>query len=792
MLRSLNLLLILVLTHCTFLSAQNIVHYFAVSQYDGTMNGQLAIAPKKLESHKGSIKGQVLNKETKAPLIGVNVMLKDTKFGTATDSDGRFLIENVPVGSYVVQFKYIGYESVKKTDVIIKSNRIAFLNIELSESAVIMEDIVVTGGYFSNIKNQPTGAISFSGEEIRRSPGSSGDISRILSGLASVAKVNEQDNSLIVRGGNPIENGFYIDNIEVPNINHYPIQGSTGGALGLVNVDFIQDVNFSAGGFSAAYGDKLSSITNIKFREGNSEEIDAQLDLSMTGFGIAAEGPLPQKKGSYLFSVRRSYMDLMADALGLGIAPRYSDYQGKLVYSLSQKHKISILGLVGDDFIEWDKETAKEWEYDYYAKTKIISSTIGADWRYLWNSKGYSNTAVSVTSIINRSNITEYITQQTLFKKYSDEKTYNLRNVNFFRFNPSLKIEFGFDAKHIINQNNNYYGKFTNSFGEIIPSQSISKNINANKIGIFNNIVYNPIQNLTTTLGLRYDYFSYNDNTHFSPRLSCSYKLSKRTTINGSIGVYYQNLPLILLSQNSNHKNLDDPKTNHIILGIEHLLTDNTKLTFEIYNKSYDKLPLDPAESSLLILDELFYRSGYSSFFSHENLIDNGKAYCRGLELILQKKLAANIYGTMSLAYFKTRYRGYDDIWRDRTFDNEYIIGVDCGYKPNKNWEFSIKWNYAGGIPYTPFDIEASQALYRAVFDEDKVNQARYPAYHSMNIRADRRFHFRRTNLICYFDLYNVYNRKNVVSYIWNVQKNEQSKMKLWGTLPVLGVEFEF
>jgi hypothetical protein len=277
-----------------------------------------------------------------------------------------------------------------------------------------------------------------------------------------------------------------------------------------------------------------------------------------------------------------------------------------------------------------------------------------------------------------------------------------------------------------------------------------------------------------------------------SPWFSFAYTLNVRTTIKGAIGIYHQNLPYILLSQYNDYEKLADPVSNHAVLGVEYLITENTGLTCELYYKNYSKLPVDPAEPSLLVVDECYNRYGYSYFFNHANLYDKGKAFSRGLEVVIQKKLATAIYGTISLALFKSRYKGYDNIWRDRAFDNEYIIGIDGGYKPNKLWEFSIRWNLAGGIPYTPIDEQASREINRAVFDESKVNKVRYPEYHLLNIRVDRRFHFKKTNLILYFVAYNAYNRKNIVAYFWNEVENKKSKMTLWGVMPLLGVEYEF
>ena len=259
---------------------------------------------------KGNLEGKIVDYSSKSPLIGVNIFNIDNGIGTSTDNKGNYSFKNLQVGTYIIQFSYVGYEKVIKTDVIIRSKRTTYLNIDMETASVQMDNVLVESGYFHEIENRPLGTVNFSSEEVRRAPGSAGDVSRILFGLPSLAKVNDSRNSLIVRGGSPIENSFYIDNIEIPNINHFPVEGSSDGPIGLLNVDFIGDVNFYSGGFSPIYGDRLSSIMEISFREGAKDKIQPQINLSMSGFGTAVEGPISDL-GSYMLSGNMSYLDLI-------------------------------------------------------------------------------------------------------------------------------------------------------------------------------------------------------------------------------------------------------------------------------------------------------------------------------------------------------------------------------------------------------------------------------------------------------------------------------------------------
>jgi hypothetical protein len=739
---------------------------------------------------QGTIKGYIVDVESRSPLAGVNITVLHTQMGTITDDNGFFNLEKLPVGNYILQFEYMGYQELKKTDIIVKPQRISFIHVELKPVVLQGEAITVSAGYFSAVQDQPTSAVNYSYEEIRRSPGSAGDVSRILAVLPSIAKVNDQSNSLVVRGGSPVENSFYIDNIEIPNINHYPTQGSSGGPIGILNVDFIREVNFYSGGFSAIYGDKLSSVMDISFREGNREEFYGQLDLNFAGFGFVGEGPIFNKKGSWLFSARRSFLDLLVDAIGSGVAPRYSDYQGKVVYDINAGNKIIVLGVLGIDHIKMNKSEAVENGMIAYGSHNFTEGTFGINWQKIWSKNGYSNTSISYSGQRFENRNYETKSNYNLLNNNSFEHGFKIRNINHFRLNQSNRVEFGFDSEYLITDYDYNFAEYTNAMGDTVAKMNNDKNIYGNKFGFFASHIIHPIIRLKTNFSLRADYFSYNNKFHLSPRFSFSYMLTGRTSINGSTGLFYQNLPLILLYQKETYKELSTPLAYHYILGLTHLLKENTKITMEIYKKDYQNLPLDPGEPSLFILDELFYR--YGLFFNHENLNDRGKAYSTGIEVTVQKKLANGLYGLISGTLFKTKYKGYDHIWRDRVFDNRAIFSIEGGYKPNNKWEFSLRWIYAGGVPYTPFDQEASRAMNRAVFDRNRINKARYPDYHSLNVRFDRRFHFDRSNLIVYFSVWNAYNRKNISSYYWNEIENKQDTSYQWSSLPIFGIEYEF
>lgn len=417
----------------------------------------------------GAVRVSVSDAVTNAPLIGASVMIPNTKIGASTDALGRASINNVSVGGYSLIIHLIGYRPLALTDVMIRPERTTFVDALLTPSAIEAAAVVVSGGYFGSQSSQPTSSIGYNAEEIRRSPGTAGDVSRILNILPGVSKVNDQMNNLVVRGGTPSENGFYIDNIEIPNINHYPVQGATGGPIGLINTDFIQEVNFSAGGFGPSYGDKLSAIMEMKFREGNRDEFDGQLDMHMAGIGAAVEGPFAGKKGSYLASARRSYLDFLVDAIGTGVAPKYSDYQAKVVYDLSTRDKLSFLGLGGVDYIKFGKQRAIDEGDSEYGVYRGLEYASGINWRHIWKRSGYSNTSVSILGTRLDQEFFDTDDDSVMVDNTTYERALQVRNVNTWQIGKTDYLEFGFDSKYFFSNYDYHYGSTTNALGTPSP-----------------------------------------------------------------------------------------------------------------------------------------------------------------------------------------------------------------------------------------------------------------------------------------------------------------------------------
>lgn len=741
-----------------------------------------------LGQEAGAIRGRVVDSETQAPLEGVSVMIQGTDRGSLTGSDGGYRIPGVPPGTYVVVFHVMGYGTGTRPDVIVTPGRSTEANANLRVAPLELEGLVVDAGFFPKSESQPVSAFTLNAEEIRRKPGSAGDVSRVLLALPSTAQVMDDGNDLFVRGGSPLENAFFIDDIQVANINHFPVEGSSGGPIGMVNLEFVDDVRFSAGGFSAAYGDRLSSVLEIDFREGTREGLELGIEGSMAAVEVNAEGPLGRGRGSWLLSVRQSYLDLIVDAIGTGVAPKYRDVQGKATYDLDDSNRISTLVLFGKSEIGFTRAEAEEDGNIAFGDYSSRQGTVGLTWRRLWGSRGYSVVAVSSSSETADDDWLRTASGDSLAQSKYTEETLRLRNVNSIRLGPRGGLEVGAELEVTGTEYDYVLGESFDQLGNVYPRFQVKEDLGHERVAAFASLTLGPTARWDFTLGGRVDHYSALGRTHVSPRASASVRLGERTTLNAAVGVYRQRLPSFILAQSPDFLELPSPRTSHLVLGGDYLLTPSTQITLEGYWKEYSDMPLEEEDPTLFVLDQ---GTSQSRFWGYRTLVSSGRARSYGLELLAQKKLTRGFHGLVSASLFRSRYRGMDGEWRGRSNENRYLFNVLGGYHPSHGWELSGRWSIAGGAPYTPFDLAASAELNRKVLDPSRVNAARYPTYHSLNLRVARQIVFRGSAMTAYLEVWNAYGRTNVADYYWNEVKNAPDKHTQWGFLPLIGMEWK-
>jgi len=759
----------------------------------------LAAFPLEAAQSWGTINGKVRESLIDLPISGVVIQAVNTTFTTLSNENGEFKILHLPAGSYNIKFSKQGFKTFIKTDIMVHPGRMTYVNVRMQEQLPrITETVEVTASYFHENEKNPTSVFNISTEEIRRAPGAASDVSRTLKTFPGVATILDSNNELIVRGGCPLENGFYIDNIEFPNINHVPLLGSTGGYYSALNSNLIQNVDFFTGGFSPDYGDHLSSITEITFREGTRNEFDGQIDINWAQAGGILEGPIVKDRGSWLVSFRKSYLDLVR-SLGIlkkgdvDALPDTYDSQIKLTFDITPKHKMNVLYFRGAGIFDEDGH-----KIDTMAE--YIQDTLGINWVSNWSEKFLSNTSLSYSSIKRTYGETYGIRfgGKDIWKLDDSARYLSLKNSNFFNLNNSNKFEFGFQIKHESDKLDHLICEYTDNKGNIIPQSRDNYDYHSTKYSLFFSYIGNPFPGLKSTIGCRCDYSSAHDAFHLSPRLSLTYQINNNFSLNGGFGVFYQTIPINYLAYIPEAVNVKDMKAIHYILGLQYFPGPGTKITLEAYCKEYKNLPISPdlPQTSIndwvmdLTDDNLYEPNGYKI---PSRLDDDGTtAYSRGVELLIQKKLTKKFYYILSATYFRSRYKDLLGIMQNRIFDNRFLINLSGGFKPNRKWEFSGRWTLAGGAPYTPIDIEKSRQLNDWILDQSRYNRARYPTYNSLNLRIDKRWYLGKSSIIIYLDVWNVFNHKNVLYYCWGKGSKRVMPEYQLPIFPILGINYEF
>lgn len=736
----------------------------------------------------GNITGRIIDAQTKQPIPAVNVIIPGTDFGAATDIDGRFRITGLSPGTYQLRASAIGFNTVTKTDVIVSTARPAIVDFELAETLIEFESVTVTSGYFQRNPIEVSSVRNFSYEEIRRAPGGFEDVVRALSILPGVAQADAGRNDLIVRGGAPSENLYIVDGIVTQNINHFGSQGATGGPLSFINLDYVKETSFSTGGFSAQYGDKLSSVLNIDLREGRSDRLGGKATIAATQFGLNAEGPL-SSRSNFLFSARRSYLDLIFKAAGFGFVPEYYDLLTKVNYNFDNNNSLSYLFIGAFDNVRYFNETADQ----RYNNARTLGSDqiqylTGLSYRHLLRD-GFFTLSLS-------RNFTDYDTQQRdsllnpIFKNISREGENVLRGDLVYKLTPSSEINTGFIGKLIRFSADIKVPGFLTTFGDTLNINTLTTDNRYTKFGFYTTYSTLLGNRVRLNAGIRTDYFNaINESWSVSPRFSLSYFLTETTTFNFSTGIYHQSPSYIWLAAEEQNKNLKHVRVDQFIAGFDQLLRRDINLKVEAFYKNYKNYPTSLLRPYLVLANTGAGFAGAEDNFSAfglEPLVSEGKGDVRGIELSIQKK-SSDIphYGIFSLTYSESFFTALDDVRRIGSYDQKWIVNLSAGYIFNDRWEASIKFRFATGKPYTPFNSDGTQSIIN-------YNTARLEPVHSLDIRVDRRWNFDGWNLITYIDVQNVYNRTNEFFVRWDARTQAVAEPSSIGILPSIGISVEF
>jgi hypothetical protein len=736
----------------------------------------------------GSIRGRILDQSTKEPLPSAVVQVVGVQTGASADVNGDFVIQNIPVGTYQIRGSLVGFESVVLSDVIVSAARPTELELELRESSIDLEGVEVRAAYFQRSPDAPVSVQRLSNEEIRRFPGGFEDVVRTIAVLPGVAQAQPGRNDLVVRGGAPSENLFTVDNIEIPNINHYGTQGAGGGSLSYINLDFVREAEFSTGGFGARYGDRLSSVLNIDLRDGRTDRFGGKATLAATQFGLDVEGPLGNN-GSMVFSARRSYLDFIFKSAGFSFVPEYWDFLGRARYLLDRNNELTFLAIGAIDDVNFFNDDADaRFKNSRVLATAQKQYASGFSLRHLFH-HGFATFTLG-RSFVQYNGVQRDSLLVPIFSNRSKEGETSLRGDITIKTGESTELSFGMQAKRILFNANLALPGYVTPFGDTLGISVKDYETTGYKGATYVQLTQRLFDGLTVIIGGRGDYFSLIDK-HFvvAPRIAVTYAVTPVTTVTASAGTYYQSPSYIWLAANEANRGLLHVRADQLVVGVEHMLRDDLRFRVEGYVKTYRDYPTSLDRPYLVLANTGGGYGGTDENFASyglDRLASLGEGRSTGVELLLQKKLSEiPLYGLASLTFSNTRFTAVDGVERQGTFDQQMILNVSAGYRFDERWEAGAKFRYASGHPYTPFNSNGTQNV-------ALLNTARTTAVHSLDIRVDRRWNFEGWTLITYVDIQNIYNNKHSGSVRWNARERrvEVDESSI-GILPSIGISAE-
>ncbi len=746
---------------------------------------------------KGVIRGSVKDKNTQEPLVGAVVAVDGSTVGTTSDIDGNYKLE-MPVGTYRLKATFVGYATLIKENIALTSGNAQIINFEIESATQDLAEVNVT---FEKGKSAvatdmvtPLSVQQLTSEEVRSNPGGNFDVSRVIQTLPGVGGSGggAARNDIIIRGGAPNENVYYLDGIEIPVLNHFQTQGSSGGATGILNVSFIEDVKLSSSAFDARYDNALASTFVIKQREGNPEKASGNFRLSGTETALTMEGPLG-KKTNYLASARRSYLQYLFQALDLPIRPNYWDFQYKVTHHFNEKTTLTAIGIGAID------------EFAFATPKKSTPENI-----YITRSQPYINqwnytTGFSLKRLINRGFINVSLSRNMFnnaLDKFEDEnkeeakRTLKLRSQeieNKFRadinkYVSGWKFSAGVMAQYV-KYNTAIYNQLTNaildSSGKTLAppvTLNFSNAIEFFKYGAFATVAKNIFdEKLLVSFGLRSDMNSFTSDGNnplqtLSPRLSLAYHLHPKFDITGSVGRYYKIPTYTSLGFKDNNGALVNRsakyiQSTHYVLGTQYLPKESLRFTLEGFYKQYANYPVS-AGSGISLAN---VGTDFGSIGS-EKILSIGKGESYGFEFFVQQKLVNRLFYVMSYTFVRSRFSGVDNKLIASSWDYQHLVSATLGYKFKRNWQIGLKYRFSGGAPYTPYDSAVSRQTYlllgKGTLDFTRLNSQRLMNFSQLDLRVDKKFNFRRTTLDLFIDIQNVLLMKQESAPYYTFQRN--------------------
>ena len=709
------------------------------------------------------VRGKVIDKNSRKPVAYANVTVTGLPGkGASTDSLGVFRIEQVPPGIYRFEATCIGYVTVSSPEYIVSAST-PFIEIEMEEDANLLTAVVVTPSPFRRSIESPVSMRVIGLQEIEKSPGANRDISRIVRAYPGVSfSPVGYRNDLIVRGGSPSENRFYMDGIEIPNINHFATQGASGGPVSIVNADLVREITFYTGAFPANRSGALSSVLDFRLRDGNPDKQTFKATLGASEVSLSGSGHFNDRT-TYLFSVRQSYLQLLFKALGLPFLPNFIDGQFKIKTRLTEHDELTVLALTGIDKMKLNTdEKGEDAEYllSYLPTIHQETFTVGAVYRHY---AGKHTQSVTLSH--------NYLNNRNLKYRNNDDSSED---------NLTLRLRSVEQKTTALFENRTRLGQWTLKEGAELTNSSYTNNtdspfslyktsLNIIGWGAFFSSDYSTRDNrFTLSAGIRVDGNNYNRGMkqlwkQLSPRLSASYKLSEQWILNGSAGLYHQLPPYTALGYKNNdgtylNKALKYMRVMESSIGADWHLHDRIMISAEGFFKRYNRIPLSLQDNIPLACKGNDY-----GVVGNEPLASTADGRAYGLETMFRWQVSGRFNLVSSFTLYKSEYRNHSgDDYIPSAWDNRFILNMSGTYNLPKRWSIGGKVSYIGGAPYTPYDedksslVQAWDAKGQPYYDYSLYNTGRLPDFAQLDVRVDKSFYFRRCMVGLYLDLQNV------------------------------------
>lgn len=733
------------------------------------------IVPLWLSAQNGVIKGRVFDLRTNEPLPFTNIIIYGTNIGSTSDLDGNFSFFGVEPGFKRLVATQVGYEPFTSEDFLVTNARTTYVEIGMKPKKIELSAVEIKASPFQRKEESPLSMRSLDISEIEKNPGGNRDISRVIQSLPGVASSVSFRNDLIIRGGGPSENRFYLDGIEIPNLNHFSTQGASGGPIGIINVDFLRGADLYSGAFPAARGNALSAVLEMQQIEPNKDKTNYRATVGASDLGLSLNTPLSDNSG-LLFSVRRSYLQFLFSAIGLPFLPVYNDYQIKLKTKIDQHNELSIISIGALDQSRLNTGIKKPDERQRYILGYLPENdqwnyAIGAVWKHFRKS-GFDTWVLSRNMLRNKA--FKYPDNNETLPKlqdYSSDESENKFRFERYSLLGDLKLVWGLGAEYARYTNRTFRLSFRGGLPDTVDYQSRLTLFKGSAFAQASQSILD--ERLLLSAGVRTDFSDYsaelfNPLKQMSPRFSASYTLAPGWLLNFNLGRYYQ-LPAYTTLGYRNKEGILENKVNkityisgnHIVGGLEYQPNEQSRVTLEGFYKTYGDYPLSLSDSIALAS-----KGADFGVVGDEAVVSTAKGRAFGLELLIRTRSLAGFNIIASYTFVRSEFTRNDNRYIPSSWDNRHLMNLVVTRKLGRKWDLGAKWRYLGGAPYTPYDLNTSSLRQawdvrnQGYLDFSRFNALRFKAYHQLDVRLDRSWFFDRWTLIAYLDVQNLYNFK--------------------------------